>query len=85
MYRIIFKKSAIKELQRLPTFAVKNIGKAIDRLAETPRPEGSKKLVDSKEDMWRIRVGDYRILYVIEDKIQIIDIRRIGHRKDIYK
>jgi mRNA interferase RelE/StbE len=85
MYRITFKKSAVKELQRLPTFAVKNISKAIDKLAETPRPEGSKKLVDSKENMWRIRVGDYRILYVIEDKIQIIDIRRIGHRKDIYK
>ncbi|MGP8214571.1 MAG: type II toxin-antitoxin system RelE family toxin [Bacteroidia bacterium] len=85
MYRITFKKGAIKELQRLPSFTVKNISRAINKLAENPRPDGCKKLVDSKENMWRIRVGDYRVLYVIEDKIQIVDIRRIGHRKDIYR
>jgi mRNA interferase RelE/StbE len=85
MYRITFKKSALKELVALPSFAIKGVHLAIDKLAENPRPEGCKKLVGSKENLWRVRSGNYRILYVIEDKIQIVDIRRIGHRKDIYK
>ena len=50
-----------------------------------PRPPGSKKLVNSKEQTWRIRVGDYRILYTIEDQIKIVDIRKVGHRKDVYQ
>ena len=53
MYRISFRKSAIKELQRLPTFAIKNISEAIDKLSEDPRPEGCKKLAGSRENMWR--------------------------------
>jgi mRNA interferase RelE/StbE len=85
MYKITFKKSALKELEALPSFAIKGVHLVIDKLAENPRPEGCKKLVGSKENLWRVRSGNYRILYVIEDKIQIVDIRRIGHRKDIYK
>jgi mRNA interferase RelE/StbE len=85
MYRITFKKSARKELEALPALIIKSIAKAIDKLSDNPRPPGSKKLIDSKEDLWRIRVGNYRILYVIEDKIKIVDIRRIGDRKDVYK
>jgi mRNA interferase RelE/StbE len=57
---------------------------AIDSLANNPRPNGSKKLVSQKETLWRIRVGDYRIIYSIEDVLKILEIRRIGHRKDIY-
>ena len=49
-----------------------------------PRPKGAKKL-ESKEEIWRIRIGDYRVLYAIEDVIKIIEVRNIGHRKDIYK
>lgn len=85
MYRIIFKKSAEKEILKLPSPAVKRISEEIDKLASNPRPEGSKKLEGKKESLWRIRIGDYRVIYLIEDVIKIVEIRRIGHRKDIYK
>jgi len=84
IYSIRFKKSAEKEIEKLPVSVVKRIIPAIDDLALNPRPKGSKKL-ESKEEIWRIRIGDYRVLYSIEDVIKIIEIRHIGHRKDIYK
>lgn len=56
---------------------------AIDALAENPRPEGVKKL--KGEEAYRIRVADYRVVYTIEDFIQIIEVQRIRHRKDAYK
>jgi mRNA interferase RelE/StbE len=85
MYVVIFKKSAEKELERLPTQVIRRIGKAIDTLTENPRPSGSKKLEGQKESLWRIRIGDYRVIYLVEDVIKIVEIRRIGHRKDIYE
>jgi mRNA interferase RelE/StbE len=84
-YTILFKKSAVKDLEKLPVKAIKEISNSIDKLAIQPRPIGCKKLKDSDENLWRIRVGNYRIVYAIEDKIRIIEIRRIGHRKDIYR
>ena len=85
MYAVRFKKSAEKELERLPTQIIRRISKAIDSLAENPRPVGSKKLQGQKESLWRIRIGDYRVIYLVEDVIKIIEIRRISHRKDIYE
>ncbi|MBL7853727.1 MAG: type II toxin-antitoxin system RelE/ParE family toxin [Cyclobacteriaceae bacterium] len=85
MYQILFKKSAEKELERLPKSAVKRISRAVDDLAQNPRPPGSKKLEGQRESLWRIRVGDFRIIYFVEDVIRIVEIRRIGHRKDIYR
>jgi mRNA interferase RelE/StbE len=84
MYTITFKKSAEKELDKLPTQAIKRISRAIDGLGNNPRPPGSKKLEGERESLWRIRTGDYRIIYLIEDVIKIVDIRRISHRKDVY-
>ena len=84
-YKITFKSSAHKELERLPKPAVRKIVIAIGQLAENPKPMGVKKLKDSSEDLYRIRVGDYRVIYAINDGIRIINVRRIGHRKDIYK
>ena len=85
MYSISINPSALKELIKLPKVMVKKAEKAFSSLANNPRPVGVKKLKDSKEDLYRVRVGDYRIIYSIEDEIKIIDILRIGHRKDIYK
>ena len=85
MYSISINPSALKELIKLPKVMVKKAEKAINSLANNPRPVGVKKLKDTKEDLYRVRVGDYRIIYSIEDEIKIIDILRIGHRKDIYK
>ncbi|MDE3142746.1 MAG: type II toxin-antitoxin system RelE/ParE family toxin [Bacteroidota bacterium] len=85
MYKITFKDSASKELQRLSKSVIKKIVFSINELSENPRPNGVKKLKDSNENLYRIRVGDYRIIYVIDDGIKIVNIRRIGHRKDIYR
>ena len=65
MYRIIISNSAEKDMERLPATVVKRVGNAIDKLAEQPRPSGCKKLKASKENLWRIRVGDYRVIYLI--------------------
>ncbi len=85
MYIITFKKSAEKEFEKLPSQVIKRISTAIDALANNPRPAGSKKLEGQKESLWRIRIGDYRVIYLVEDVIKIVEIRRIGHRKDIYE
>jgi mRNA interferase RelE/StbE len=85
MYKITFKNSAYKELEQLPKSIIRKIAVAIDELANNPRPVGVKKLKDSSNDLSRIRVGDYRVIYTINDGIRILNILRIGHRKDIYK
>lgn len=85
MYRITFKESAIKELSRLQKPVVKKISASIDKLSENPRPLGVKKLSGSNENLYRIRVGYYRVVYVIEDVIRIVNVRKIGHRRDIYR
>lgn len=82
MYKIIFSNSAKHSLKKLPVQIVRVLSEKIDALTENPRPSGCKKLVGS--NIWRVRAGDYRILYSIDDKIMIVDIRAIGHRKDIY-
>jgi len=84
-YKIAIVKKAFKELAALPVKVNVQIVEAIDSLKEEPRPNGCKKLKGESEDIWRVRVGDYRILYFIEDTIRIVEIRRIGHRKDIYR
>lgn len=84
MFKILFKKSAEKELNSLPSASIKKISSAIDLLANNPRPKGSKKLAGQQETLWRIRVGDHRVIYTIEDVLKILEIRRVGHRKDIY-
>ncbi len=82
-YEITVSKSALKELQKLPKEANNKIIPSISKLANNPRPTGSKKLKGSNSN-WRIRVGNYRIIYAIDDEILIVDIRKIGHRRDIY-
>lgn len=56
-----------------------------ESLAENPYPSGVKKLKGSEDIFWRVRVGNYRVIYSVDDEIKIIDIRKVGHRKDIYK
>ena len=84
MYRVVISKRAAKDLLSLPIPMVQKMHQAIRSLANDPRPAGCKKLVDSKEPLWRIRVGDYRIAYTIEDTVRVVDVRKVGHRKDIY-
>jgi mRNA interferase RelE/StbE len=85
MYRITVKPSAKRELKKLPVYIATSIVRKIDGLAAEPRPEGCKKLVNNKEELWRVRVGDYRILYTIDDSIRIVDIHHVGNRREIYR
>jgi mRNA interferase RelE/StbE len=83
MYKVIVSKTASKELLDLPAQAVNRIIPALQKLGEEPHPAGCKKL-KGREDTWRIRIGDYRVIYTIDDVVRIVDIRSVGHRKDIY-
>ncbi len=85
MYQIVIKPSAKKELRKLSVQVASSIALKIDSLSKNPRPEGCKKLVNNKEELWRVRVGDYRILYTIDDTVRIVDIQHVGNRRDIYK
>jgi len=82
-YTIILKRKAEKELMRLHRDDVIKIREAINSLAENPRPHWCKKLTGSLNE-YRVRVGDYRILYSINDTIITIFIFKIAHRKEAY-
>jgi mRNA interferase RelE/StbE len=82
-YKIEIKKSAIKELDKLPQRDLKKIIQKIQNLADNPRPFDCKKLTG--DEKYRIRSGNYRILYLIEDDIFIIYIVKIGHRREVYR
>jgi mRNA interferase RelE/StbE len=83
-WRIKIKSSAVKALARLPRPHQRRIAKAIDALADDPRPPGVRKLTNTR-DAYRLRVGDYRIVYEIADNVLTVYVIRIGHRKDIYR
>jgi mRNA interferase RelE/StbE len=82
-YKIYFRKSAAKELRKLPKPAIQKIIKRIESLAIDPRPIGCEKLTG--QEFYRIRQGNYRIIYSIQDDELTICLVKIGHRKDIYK
>ncbi len=82
-YKIEIKKSAAKEIYKLPKKTIKRVIEKIQALSDTPRPDGCKKL--SGDEKYRIRVSDYRILYSIDDNLIVIFVVRVGHRKDIYR
>lgn len=83
MYQVIISSPARKFIKKLPSLTVKRIIDSLDKLAVNPRPHGSKKLINS--DVYRIRVGNYRIIYSINDTVKIVDVRKVGHRKDVYE
>lgn len=85
MYQINITKHAFKEIIGLPAKISKQVSLTIDELAVNPRPVGCKKLKGEKEYLWRVRVGDYRIIYKIEDVVKVIEIRKVGHRKKVYE
>jgi len=84
MYTVTFKSSARKELYALRDPALKRVATAIEGLEIEPRPHGVKRLKGRDGDYYRIRVGDYRIIYLVDDPVLIVRIHRIGHRKDVY-
>lgn len=83
-YEIVFARSARRELQDLPHIIAERILAKIDLLASNPRPSGCKKL-RGHSNLWRIRVGDYRIVYSVNDNNQVVDVSIIRHRNEAYR
>ena len=84
VYEVLLSKAARKQLGSLPAFIHNKIIEDISALAASPRPAGCKKL-KGYNNSWRIRIGDYRVIYEVEDKILRILVIAIGHRKDVYE
>ena len=83
-YKVEFERSAKKELDRLDGPIRARVLRKIAALADDPRPPGVTRLVDA-DDLWRIRVGDYRILYVIEDGRLLVVVVRVAGRGKVYR
>ncbi len=82
-YQVILPRSVQKELNRLPEDAAKQILARLVELESNPRPSPVKKL--RGRDAWRIRVGDYRVIYEIHDRVLQIIVITVGHRREIYR
>lgn len=83
-YSILYKRSASEELLQLPANIAHKVKTAIDSLSENPRPQGCKKLKGSVNE-YRIRIGNYRVIYTISKTVLIVTIIKIAHRKDVYR
>lgn len=82
-YRLLIKTSAAKELEAIPKKDRRRLATRIEELCENPRPPGCEKL--SGHDLFRIRQGNYRVLYSVEDRDLVILVIRVGHRRDVYR
>ena len=83
-YRIELSPAAVRQLRKLDRVAQRRVQAAIELLATEPRPGGAKKLVGG-DGGWRVRTGDYRIVYEIHDGVLLILVVAVGHRRDIYQ
>lgn len=83
-YEVIINNSAQRDIRKLPAQEVKKIVPAIRSLSDEPRPSGCKKLVNTNNS-YRVRVGNYRILYCIEDRIRIVEVSAVKHRREAYE
>ena len=77
-------KSTRKDLRRLPAGAADRIVEAVEHLSQNPFPHGVEKLSGS-EHAYRIRLGDYRIVYEVVTESKLVEIQRVRHRKDVYR
>lgn len=82
-YKLLLKRSAERELRKITQLDLRRVVKAIQALAQEPRPPGAR-MLRGPERWWRIRQGDYRIIYEIDDATAQIAILKIGHRREVY-
>jgi mRNA interferase RelE/StbE len=83
-YRVAFAPAADRQLAKLPRRAREMVAAAILTLRSNPRPPGGVKLAGS-DDIWRIRVRDYRVVYAVRDFMLVVTVVKIGHPKDVYR
>ena len=84
MYEVLLEHSAERDLKALAADIFHRIIPKIKYLSQNPRPSGCHKITGSKND-WRIRVGDYRVIYEIDDRRRLVKVMRIRHRRDVYR
>lgn len=82
-HTVLILRRAQKELAQLPITSYERVKAAILKLGENPRPRGCRKLTG--REGWRIKVGDYRVIYEIDDDRQIVTVLHVGHRRDVYR
>ena len=83
-YAVRLKRSAVKTLEKLPQDVQRRVRLRIDGLPADPRPTGVKKLAGDP-NLWRIRVGNYRLVYEIHDRRRLVVVLRIAHRREVYR
>jgi mRNA interferase RelE/StbE len=83
-YSVEVKPPARKELEALPDNVLARVVQKLELLGNAPRPSGCKKLKGYK-DHWRVRVGDWRVVYIIDDAAKLIGVTRIAHRREVYE
>jgi mRNA interferase RelE/StbE len=83
-YSVELKPTARKELEALPDHVLARVIQKMDSLRNGPRPAGCKKLKGYK-DQWRVRVGAWRVVYIIDDSAKLVSITRIAHRREVYE
>ncbi len=84
MYRVFLERAAEKQLKQLSAKLHDRVIVAVQALAKNPRPPGCRKLAGTDND-WRIRVGDYRIVYEIDDASREVRVNRVRHRREVYR
>ena len=83
MYKVEIRRRAQRALDRLPKTDFQAVVQAIKELVQTPRPRGIEKVQST--GLWRVRQGDYRIIYSIDDNEHLVTVVRVGHRREIYR
>lgn len=84
-YRVLLERQAEKELRSLPSKVIRRIDKRLIALSKGPYPRGSLKLKGKESEGWRIKSGDYRVLYTVDKTQKVIKVYRIKHRKESYR
>jgi mRNA interferase RelE/StbE len=83
-YAVELKPSARKELESLPDTVLARVIRKLESLQHEPRPAGCKRLKGYK-DSWRIRIGDWRVVYIVDDTAKLVSVTRVAHRREVYE
>jgi len=84
VYEVYLERAAERDVKRLSASVFQRIISHIRALSEDPRPSGCRKITGSKSD-WRIRIGEYRVIYEIDEKKKVVRVFRVSHRREVYR